>query len=117
MKLPSDILSRLRASTLQSHRAREGRNRSVVMQWISVIVIGLLLIAAASLYAAHRFYYWSNIEETVASDDTGAASFDEAAVESILKEFEEKASRTRAILNAAPPNDAQATTTDAEAGD
>lgn len=100
MKLPADIISRLRAGVLESNRVRGGYARLVLKQWTAIIFIGILLTILAAAYATQRFHYWSNIEETISSEDSTAASFDEGAVEKILKEFEEKASSTRGILNA-----------------
>lgn len=111
MRLPLDLLARLKAAR---HQGRQTQSSRLLRQWVFILCIGLALMVIASVYAAWRFEYWSQIEENVANEELGNDFYDRSSIERILREFDDRASTTRALLSEAEPAAVATTTETAE---
>lgn len=105
MRLPDYIVSRLKAARLGHREVRGTSSHSrLLRQWLSILSVGLVLIASAAAYAVWRFDYWVGIEERVSKEEVGSEYYDRTEIESILREFDDKASLTRSLLDQAVPD-------------
>jgi len=112
MKLPSYIVSRLKADRLGHDQAQESSGHTLLLrQWLFMLSAGVVLLIIAGAYAAWRFNYWSSIEENVAKEEVSPEFYDRSDIESILREFDDKAVATRLLLDEATLMDEVTTST------
>ncbi len=99
MKLPLNLVSRLKAARQQTSNASGSTSQRVLRQWAFILGSGLALITLAAAFAFWRFDHWSNLEENVANEEVGADFYDRTSIEAILKEFDDKAAATERLLD------------------
>ena len=110
MRLSPDLFARLKAA--RHHGTRTSNSDRLLRQWVLILCVGLLVMVMASVYAVWRFEYWSQIEKNVAKEEVSPEFYNRSTIEEILREFDEKASTTDALLNEYKPESA-ATTSEA----
>lgn len=106
MNLPSDFFARIKDITARQARDFGRVGDTVLREWLFLLIFGLLLTVAVSLYAAYRFNYWSNLEERLFEDEPGPELYDRAAAEKILREFDARAEQTQRLLESADQSSA-----------
>lgn len=97
MNQRKNILARLKMSSRR--RLFDGSYASVLRQWIFVLCLGIFLTAGSLWWSAMRFGYWSNLEERVSKENLPGTVYDQRAVSSIVKDYEDKSERMGVILN------------------
>lgn len=97
MHLPPDFFARVRDIRRRQAAGLGHRSEQVVRQWVGILMVGVVLLIGVVGYAAYRFDYWDDIESRVAGEPA-QATYDKAAMERILKEFDERAVTVEKLL-------------------
>lgn len=109
MSQPKNILSIFKVHGRQSRHFFDGSSTSILKQWAFILCFGIIATIAAIWWSTARFSYWSNIEARIVSEDVPGASYDQRAVRSILRDYEDKAERSERIINSLVATQTKAT--------
>lgn len=97
MFLPNEFTARLKMLRHRRARGFGAFRRKILFQWSLVLLFALAALFLVSAYSLYTFSYWYNIEDNLSA--SGEVAYDQAKLDKIFSEFDQKAVRAEELLN------------------
>lgn len=111
MFTPNHITARLKMLRHRQTRGFGAFRNKILFHWALMLVLIFWLFGLVSAYSAYTFLYWYNIEDRPV--EAGEMVFDQAKLDNVFRDYDQKAVLTEKLLNEAATSLAEVSTSTA----